>query len=271
LTFDTFYAILQTEAVTPMTIDDITVEDFRAYERVRRSGATNMVNRHAVALLTGLTDVQVAAIQRNYRQLLEKFPVPEKVKEYRVIIGEADVPTIDSGQCLIRLKITQSDEAYRYRKELLFPLASRSGRRIYFGAKPYILIPKITLTFASIPPQAESNAIGRVIDSQVKELQELEIGTAQAWYYPAEKALVLWECYQYERYRQQDLLTDPLVATVWHGFEQELLKLEPLRDAERIYTTYEDIYERPVWEQFLKAQGYRKVEPVASVKEVPAA
>ena len=54
-----------------MHIDDITFEDFRAYERVRRSGATNMANRHAVALLAGLTDVQVEVIQRNYRQLLE--------------------------------------------------------------------------------------------------------------------------------------------------------------------------------------------------------
>ncbi|MDP9016095.1 MAG: hypothetical protein M3M87_04985, partial [Thermoproteota archaeon] len=89
-----------------MDVTDITFEDFRAYERVKRSGATNMANRHAVALLAGLTDVQVAVIQRNYRQLLEKFPIPEEVKEYRTIIGEADVPTIDSGRCLIRLKIT---------------------------------------------------------------------------------------------------------------------------------------------------------------------
>ena len=42
-----------------MTIDDITLEGFRAYERVKRSGATNMANRHAVAVLAGLTDVQV--------------------------------------------------------------------------------------------------------------------------------------------------------------------------------------------------------------------
>ncbi len=71
-----------------MTIDDITVEDFRAYERVRRSGATTMANRHAVAVLAGLTDVQVEVIQRNYRQLLEKFPILEEEKEYRVIIIE---------------------------------------------------------------------------------------------------------------------------------------------------------------------------------------
>ncbi len=74
-----------------------------------------------------------------------------------------------------------------------------------------------------------------------------------------------------QRYRQKDLLTDSLAATVWQGFEQELLKLEQLRNAECIYTTYEDIYERPVWEQFLQTQGYRKVEKAAFRKEVPAA
>jgi hypothetical protein len=271
LTFDTFYAILKTEEVSPMTIDDITFEDFRAYERVRRSGATHIANRHAVALLTGLTDVQVAVIQRNYRQLLKKFPIPEEVKEYRTIIGEADITTIDSGQCFIRLKLTMSDEVYRHHKELLVPLSNNVGRRIYVSAKSYILILKITITFVSILPQVDSNAIGRVIDSDATQLQELEIGTAQAWYYPVEKALVLWECFLHQRYRQEDLLNDSLAATAWHGFEQELLKRESLRDAERIYTTYEDIYERPVWEQFLQAQGYRKVEQVAFVKEVPAA
>ncbi len=75
----------------------------------------------------------------------------------------------------------------------------------------------------------------------------------------------------HQRYSQQDLRTDSLAAMVWHGFEQGLLKLEELRDAERIYTTYEDMYEWPVWEQFLTAQGYRKVGAVAFVKEVPAA
>ena len=257
-----------------MDSNDITVEDFRAYERVRRSGATTMANRHTVALLAGLTDAQVVVIQRYYRQLLEKFPMPEELEEYRAIIGEAAVPAIDvddSGRCLIRLKISKSEETYRNHKELLVPLSNHAGQRIYVGAKPYILVPQITLTFASTPPQADSDIIGRVTSSDVTQLQELYIGDAQAWYYPAEKALVLWECFLHPRYRQQDPLTDSLAATVWHGFEQELLKLAPLRDAERIYTTYEDIYKRPVWEQFLKAQGYRKVGTVAFVKEVPAA
>ncbi len=154
----------------------------------------------------------------------------------RTIIGETDVPTIHTDRCLSRLKFDRSDEEYRHREELLFPLTSRSGQRIYFGAKPYILIPNITLTFVHTPPKADSDAIGRVVDSDVTQLQELEIGNAQAWYYPAEKSLVLWECYLQHPYRQKDILTDALAATVWQGFEKVLLTQLP--DTERIYTTY---------------------------------
>ena len=185
---------------------------------------------------------------------------------HRTIIGEADVPTIHTDRCLIRLKFDRSDEEYKNHDDLLVPLANRSGRRIYIGAKPYILIPNIILTFVSTPPQADSNAIGRVIDSDVTQLQELEIGNAQAWYYPTEKSLVLWDCYLHQPYRQQDVLTDSLVATVWQGFEKLLLTQLP--DTERIYTTYEDVYERPVWDEFLKTQGYRKIGSVAFMKEV---
>ena len=121
-----------------MDVTDITFEDFRAYERVRRSGATNMTNRHAVAVLAGLTDVQVEVIQRNYRQLIEKFPIPEEVVEHRAIIGEADVPTIQSERCLIRLKLTKSDEVYRHHKEMLVPLSNHAGRSLYVSAKSSI-------------------------------------------------------------------------------------------------------------------------------------
>ena len=70
----------------------------------------------------------------------------------------------------------------------------------------------------------------------------------------------------HQPYRQQDVRTDSLIATVWQGFEKLLLAQLP--DTERIYTTYEDIYERLVWDEFLKTQGYRKVEKVAFVKEM---
>jgi hypothetical protein len=72
----------------------------------------------------------------------------------------------------------------------------------------------MTLTIGLTRPKADSDEIGRVIGSDVTKLQEREIGNAQAWYYPAEKALVLWECYLFEPYAQKDPCNDPLLDTL---------------------------------------------------------
>src|SRR3712207_3260948 len=127
------------------------------------------------------------------------------------------------------------------------------------------LFPYTTL-FRSSPTPRDDGAIGNVLNTDVTKLKPLEIGNAQAWYYPAEKALVLWECFLEEPYSQQDILDDHLQTTVWTNFERVLLEQVP--DTTRIYTTYEPIYERPVYEAFLTAQGYQQCGRVAFVKEI---
>ncbi len=171
---------------------------------------------------------------------------------------------IDGERSLIRLKLHRSDEQYYYKQEL-FPLSSRTGERIYFHAKPYILIPDMTLTFAPYATPAPDGSIGEVT-TDVTKLKPREIGNAQAWYYPAEKALVLWECFLEAPYRQKDPRADSLHTLVWQGFEHTLLNQLP--EATRLYTTFEPIYERPVFTQFLENQGYQPCGPVAFVKEL---
>jgi hypothetical protein len=200
---------------------------------------------------------------------------------HNLVIGEGE---IERHKSLIRLHMHRSEER-TYHGESLFPIDIKRGdTKTYFHAKPYILIPQMTLTILIpqmtltilIPqmtltigltkPKADSDEIGRVIGSDVKHLQEQEIGNAQAWYYPTDKALVLWECYLYEPYRKEDPRKDPLLATIWQGFEETLLKELP--DTTRIYTTYEPIYDRPVYKTFLAMQGYRQIIKVAFRKEV---
>jgi hypothetical protein len=195
---------------------------------------------------------------------------PDSYWTHNLVIGEGDVQRHNS---LIRLHLHRSEEPY-FHSEELFPIAShlpgnrppRGATRTYFHAKPFILIPQMTLTIGLTRPKVDSREIGRVIGSDVKHLQEQEIGNAQAWYYPTDKALVLWECYLFELYRKDDPLKDPLLATLWQGFEDALLKELP--DTTRIYTTYEPIYERPVFKTFLRKRQYRPIEKVAFVKEV---
>jgi hypothetical protein len=182
---------------------------------------------------------------------------------HNVLLGEGEV---EKHTSLIRLHLHRSEER-AYHEESLFPISVKRGdTKIYFHAKPYILIPRMTLTIGLTRPKADSDEIGRVIGSDVTKLQEREIGNAQAWYYPAEKALVLWECYLFEPYAKKDPRNDPLLVTLWQGFEKALLKELP--DTTMIYTTYEPIYEREVYKTFLALQGYGLIKKVAFRKEV---
>src|SRR5918992_3762090 len=147
-----------------------------------------------------------------------------------LILGEGDV---QGHKSLIRLHLHRSEETFEHTLGEIFPLSTRRGKRTYFHAKPYILIPRMTLTIGLTKPKAGSREIGRVIGSDVTKLQEREIGNAQAWYYPKDKALVLWECYLFEPYRTKDSRKDSLLSAVWQGFEDALLKELP--DASRIY------------------------------------
>ena len=194
---------------------------------------------------------------------MKQTTAPDPYWTHNPVIGEGD---IEKHKSLIRLHLHRSEER-AYHGESLFPIAVKPrDTKIYFHAKPYILIPRITLTIGLTKPKADSDDIGRVIGSDVTKLQEREIGNAQAWYYPAEKALVLWECYPYEQFAKEDPRIDPLLATLWQGFEKYLLKELP--ETTRIYTEYEPIYENQAYQVFLAKQVYRAIDKGAFVKEV---
>ena len=57
----------------------ITETDFRAYEAVRLSGATNMFDVELVGMLSGLTRPQIIDIMENYKVYKTKFLEAEAV------------------------------------------------------------------------------------------------------------------------------------------------------------------------------------------------
>jgi hypothetical protein len=81
-----------------------------------------------------------------------------------------------------------------------------------------------------------------------------ELGQGQAWYYPHERTLLLWECYLYDHYRQGDPRADDVLKTVWQRFEALLIERVP--DATHLVTTREDDYDQAMWQEFLATQGY---------------
>ncbi len=166
----------------------------------------------------------------------------------------------------VRGKVHTSEEQYSLRQAEteIVPIKTLKGQRSYFHLKPYVFVPDIRLTIGLYkkPKQYadQEPAIGEVIDSYEKpHMREQEIGQAQAWYYPMDKTIVLWECYLYEFVRETSLLEDPNMRDLWQGFER-FLRTQCV-GAERITTPSNDpIAEtREEYQQFLGALGFQPV------------
>jgi len=54
-------------------IFEISKEDFKSYEDIRKSGITNMFNVGVVSVLSGLSKNKIKLIMKNYNKLSEGF------------------------------------------------------------------------------------------------------------------------------------------------------------------------------------------------------
>ena len=176
-------------------------------------------------------------------------------------LGEVALPR---ERAIVRLRWHQAEERIRDREELL-PLQHKTGPRSYVHARPYVLEPAITLSVGLSPAPTETGVVGKVLASEWEGMRHREIGQAQAWYYPLDRLLVLWECYLFDAWRRDDPVGDPALAGLWDGFEGELLRRFP--EVQRVATpAWEDLYERPTWQTFLTQQGYEPGPPGAFLK-----
>lgn len=107
-----------------------------------------------------------------------------------------DVP-LRGESTTVCLRLRESDERFTRHGELV-PLTQTTGTRRYIYARPYVLEPDIRLTVALSPTPRPDGAIGRVSGVRWAGMRHREVGQAQAWYYPADALLVLWECYLYD-------------------------------------------------------------------------
>jgi hypothetical protein len=159
---------------------------------------------------------------------------------------------------LVRGKLHLADEAYSKSDVDLeiVPLTHKKGTCTYVQMRAFVLVPDITLTI-DLYPQPKHGAIGEVASATEKpKPREQEIGDGQAWYYPADRTIVLWECSFYHHFAEASLTNDPNIRGLWTGFEQFLTTQFP--DAVQSATTYSDpAYETEQYQQFLGSLGYR--------------
>jgi len=163
---------------------------------------------------------------------------------------------------LVRGKLHLADEPYHKSDADLeiVPLTQKQGESTYVNMRAYVLVPDITLTIDLYPTPRQSAAysyIGKVAGAATEnpKMKEQEIGDGQAWYYPADRTIVLWECELHLPFEQAPIHQDPNMHGLWSGFEQFLYTQFP--DAVQIATTYSDpSYETAEYQEFLTALGY---------------
>jgi hypothetical protein len=175
-------------------------------------------------------------------------------------------PSYDlTGGFGFRFKIHEGTERYGRSHEDLVRLTG-PGTRLYFHGRPYQLLADhhLTVGLFSVPPP--SGEIGLVEDVRWEGFKHQELGNAQGWYYPENRTLVLWECFLEERYRGGSPWDDTLNLIVWQAWERFLIEHSPGVDT--LVTTWEDIYDREIWQLFLEGQGYRRVSPASFGKKV---
>jgi hypothetical protein len=164
---------------------------------------------------------------------------------------------------LVRGKMHLADEAYTKSDVDLeiVPLSQKKGMSTYVNLKAYVLVPDIRITIGLYPQPKhyadQEPAIGEVIDSYEKpRMKEQEIGDGQAWYYPADKTVVLWECGLYRHFEDNKPINqDPNMTGLWTGFETFLT--QQFKDATQITTTHSDPdYDTKEYQQFLTSLGF---------------
>jgi hypothetical protein len=162
-----------------------------------------------------------------------------------------------------------SEERYQRmsQQDEIVPLQKESGTRIYILARPYISIPDYRLAISLHPQPTEQGAIGEVTNSNWVGMRQQAVGQAQAWHYPQDDTLVLWECFLEDWCRKEDPTTDDTLRTVWLGFERFLA--DHTSGVERIITpSWEPLYasDEQAWPMFLEAVGYKRTGPKAFSK-----
>lgn len=113
---------------------------------------------------------------------------------------------------MVRGKIHVAEEPYQatdHDQALVALTTTEQGIRISVQMKPFALLPPDRLS-------------GTVVSSQERKKWEVEIGNAQAWYYPQDKIIVIGECVLKRFVRDHPLPHAPNTRALWTGFERLL-------------------------------------------------
>jgi hypothetical protein len=120
----------------------------------------------------------------------------------------------------------------------------------------------MTLGLRLYPQPDPSGSVGAVTSSTWDGMRPEYLGKAQAWAYPADRLILLWEVLVEDRYQNGPAAADPALRCIWEGVERFLVAHFP--DARRLITPAADpAYDDPDYQRFLAERGYRRLSPAA--------
>ena len=193
----------------------------------------------------------------------------------RVQLFTAQFPAYDTKPQNVWGRFHTAEEDYFGAASEIVPLKHKKGRCTYIMMQPYVLEPILTFTvglYKTPKPYADQeSAIGKTIGQPKQQgFREVQVGSAQAWYYPADKMIVLWECFFSEGFRRHPLSEDRNMRNLWQRFEHWLIKQFP--QAKTIATPLNDPIAESIeeYQAFLKKLGYSPLAEAAFGKHVHA-
>jgi hypothetical protein len=128
--------------------------------------------------------------------------------------------------------------------------------------QPYVREPILTLT-VGLYKQPKTDH-----DQDRRGGREAPVGHAQAWYYPADTTIVLWESFFDERFHSHPLPTDTNTHNLWQAFEHWLIKTFP--NATTLATPFNDPIAGSIeeYQAFLRKLGYSPITEAVFGKRV---
>jgi hypothetical protein len=166
---------------------------------------------------------------------------------------------------------TKEEDYFGAASEIV-PLKHKKGICTYIMMQPYVLEPILTFSVGlySNPKKYhdQESPIGEVLGSNHQGFREAQVGNAQAWYYPADQTIVLWECFFEDSFRRHPLADDTNMQKLWKGFEHWLVKQFP--KAATIATPSNDPIAESIeeYQAFLQSNGYSTLSEAAFGKSL---
>lgn len=183
------------------------------------------------------------------------------------------IPYYHNKPRMVQGRIHLSEERYSWGYKEIIPLSEKAGKRQYVNMHPYILEPEMFMTVGMYPKSKyyadQDEAIGEVLSTNVKGMRQNQVGNAQAWYYPQDRFIVLWECFFDSQIRNRKSLTEDIyMPKLWKTFELWLIKQFP--EATRIVTPFNDPIANSIeeYQMFLRSVGFTPIAEAAFGKEI---